>query len=131
MGASWRSTRPSFALSIVIGSPAWCSCGRRWCGAAGVQDGAKNAHVKELVGPSFHGAGHGWAVVGPTKPGRSCPSWPQRGNDMRQRSFRNVRCRQGACVGVANSLRGTHGSDGDTPSTWENEGEHRHAGLVP
>ena len=28
-------------------------------------------------------------------------------------------------------LRGTHGSDGDTPSTWEIEGEHRHAGLAP
>ena len=39
-----------------------------------------------------------------------------------------------AAKAVATSLLGlrcAHGSDGDTPSTWEVEGEHRHVGLAP
>ena len=40
----------------------------------------------------------------------------------------------GVAKAVATSLLGlrcAHGFDGDTPSTWDVEGEHRHAGLAP
>ena len=45
-----------------------------------------------------------------------------------------VQCCHAAAKAVATSLLGlrcAHGSDGDTPSTWEVEGELRHVGLAP
>ena len=84
-------------------------------------------------------------AAGQTRRDRLCHSWPEPGRATRQRSCRSVRSRRGGCVlgamlscaaakAVATSLLGlrcAHGSDGDTLSTWEVEGELRHVGLAP